>query len=792
MKQKIICILAITMFIITTLQVSGNNHDSSESTNFDIVKRNYKPFSANLLVRINATGENLNIPRHIEILGENPGKWVDIIIPQYMLHELANKNIDYSILIRDIDSYSKFFANQYHTLAEMDQMLNNILHNYPNITNLYSIGKTYEGRDIWCLEISDNPGVDEKEPGVFYMGLHHAREWPTLEICLYLAENLTSNYGIDPEITDLVNNQRLWIVPCVNPDGYYYCHDQIIPHDWRKNRHYFPEFGTWGVDLNRNYGGSSNGDAWGSWGTLGPSSVTHNPNYETYCGPSPMSENETQAIRNIFLNNDISATITWHTHGELVLWPWSYSKNEIAPDNEYMSYVGKQIASRITKMSGSETYTPKQGSYLYPTTGDTTEWAYGYGHYVQGRPTFAYTIEACSSFHPSENYLEQVCKENYDGAIYLLKEAKNISNVIPRVIPPEINDIYNDLDGNFTLSWAEKNPDANPNYFQIDELTNLSLITDDAESGSDLWILDGFTIVNSKYNSASNSFKSRERNKDVSSMTTVFPTPVKKGMTLSFWCWFDIEDNWDYAFVEISKDGRYYQLLDKFTGLSDGWTFNNYDLTDYDGESVFIRFRYSTDDNNAREGFYVDDISTIADFGSIVTLSKTSDNNYYDIINRAEGDYYYRVRGFNFAHGWGDFSTFKKIHVGYVENEAPNTPTIDGLTNGKAGESYKYTYLSHDPNEDNVYLCIEWGDGESSGWIGPYASSEKVEVNHTFIDKGMYTIRAKAKDIYGAESEWGTLEINMPKNKRFNTYSLILELLDELTHRFPLLKLILY
>jgi len=794
MKQKIICSLIFTILITTTLPVSGNDfyssEQSSESTNFDVVEKGYNPLLADVLVRINETDGNFVLLEDVEVLGGKPGEWVNVIMPRYRLHELSNIHADYSVLIWDVDSYSQSFAGQYHTLAEMEQMLQEIADSYPNITSLYSLGTTYEGRDIWCLEISDNPGVDEGEPGVFYMGLHHAREWPTLEICLYIAENLTSHYNIDSDITDVINNRRLWLVPCVNPDGYYFCHDHSLPHDWRKNRHFFPEFGTYGVDLNRNYGGSSNGDVWGSWGSLVSSFITHSPNYEVYCGPSPTSEYETQAILDVFLKNDICASISWHTFSELVMWPWGYSSSKVTPDDIYMSHVGEQIASRITKQSGYGTYDPTQSSSLYPTTGDTIDWAYGYGHYVLGRPTFAYTIEACSSFQPDSSHLDQICKENFDGALYFLQEAENISNVVPRVLPPIIDTLYSEPDENFTVSWTEQNLDAELDYYQLDELTNMSLVTDDVGSDSGLWVLDGFSITDTKYHSIGNSFKSRRTNSDVSSMTSVYPIPITRGVALSFWCWFDIETNCDYAFVEISKDGRYYHLLDKFTGSSESWIYKSYDLDEYVGESIFIRFRYSTDADIVRGGFYVDDISPVADFKSVVTLSDDIINEYYDIINRIEGDYYYRVKGHNSKHGWGDFSTLEKMHVGFVDNDAPNIPIINGLSNGKTGEVYDYTFLSYDPNEDDVYFYVEWGDGNFCEWIGPFNSGEEMNVNHTFLEKGTYTIRAKAKDIYGAESGWGTLEVNMPRNKQF-IYSFFIRLLDKLVHQFPLLQFIL-
>jgi hypothetical protein len=467
-ERKMTCILVLSMLITISLSVSGSDKVTLERpsnlANLNMVKENFNSLSTNVLARINTTDGYPLLPKGIEVLGGKPSRWIDVIIPQDRLYELSKRSIDYSVIIWDMDSYSQSFVDQYHTFDEMEQILQDIAEDYPDITSLYSIGKSYEGRDVWCLEVSDNPGVDEGEPGVFYMGLHHAREWPTLEICLYIADNLTSQYGTDPDITDVVDNRRLWLVPCVNPDGYHYCHD--LGNDWRKNRHYFPDFGI--------------RDAWGSWGSLGPGSASHVPSRDVYCGPFALSELETQTIRDVFLENDICASISWHTFSELVMWPWGYSTNAKTPDDEYMAYVGTQIASRITNQDGSGNYTPTQSSGLYPTTGDTTDWAYGYGHYIQGRPTFSYTIEACSSFHPSESYLDQICRENFDGALYLLQEAENIkNNVTPRVIPPEIDEMFPDSDGNYTVSWVEKNLDAKPDYFQLDELTDLSIVIDD-------------------------------------------------------------------------------------------------------------------------------------------------------------------------------------------------------------------------------------------------------------------------------------------------------------------------
>jgi hypothetical protein len=626
-------------------------------------------FFQEVLVRIDTTQADTFLPKGAEIIGYNPGHWVDIILPLSRLEELETRHIEYDILIKDVNSYSQQFRGIYHSLAEMETILNDIATNHPDITTLYSIGTTYENRDIWCLEITDNPGQHEEEPGVFLMGLHHAREWPSLEICLHIAQTLTESYGTDPDITTLIDNRRIWLVPCVNPDGYHWDHD--LGHDWRKNRHYFPEFGTYGVDLNRNYAGSCNGVASGSWGSVGIASVTHNPGYETYCGPGPISELETQAVANVFLENDICAAISWHTYGELVMWPWGYTYSN-APDNAYLTQVGQEIASRITQQDGTGTYTPSQSSGLYLTTGDTTDWAYGYAHYVQGRATFAFTIEACSSFHPLAGFLDQVCSENLDGALYLLQEAETIKNIVPlSVLPPEIDEMTSDPDGNYVVSWQEQNPDAEPDLFQLDELSDLSLITDDTEAGADLWDLDGFSRSTSRYHSGSHSYKSSTQNSVTNTMTSVYPIPVSEGTMLSFWTWYDIENNWDFAMVEVSTDGRCYHVLDTFTGTSLGWKYQEYNLSNYAGKSLFLRFRYTTDELTVKEGFYIDDISPVADFATVVTLSDIITETSYDITDKPDGIYYYQVKGHNTERGWGDFSTLENIIVGEGDTEPP-------------------------------------------------------------------------------------------------------------------------
>lgn len=94
----------------------------------------------------------------------------------------------------------------------------------------------------------------------------------------------------------------------------------------------------------------------------------------------------------------------------------------------------------------------------------------------------------------------------------------------------------------------------------------------------------------------------------------------------------------------------------------------------------------------------------------------------------------------------------------------PETPTITGPTSGKPGIEYTYCASTTDPNRDNVYYWFDWGDGTNSGWVGSYASGATGSAKHRWSAQGSYQIKVKAKDIYDAESDWGTLDVTMPKN----------------------------
>lgn len=126
----------------------------------------------------------------------------------------------------------------------------------------------------------------------------------------------------------------------------------------------------------------------------------------------------------------------------------------------------------------------------------------------------------------------------------------------------------------------------------------------------------------------------------------------------------------------------------------------------------------------------------------------------------------------------------------HPENNAPAIPDIDGPTNGAAGGEYEYTISTTDPNGEQVYYKIDWGDGTCSDWLGPYPSGDEVIVKHTWKSKATYKIRAKAKDVNGYQTAWSDiLPVTMPKNKLFNfNFNLLSWLFERFPNAFPILR----
>jgi carboxypeptidase T len=291
----------------------------------------------------------------------------------------------------DFPSYDR----GYHSLVEMVNEIHAVEAAHPEIVDVFSIGRSYQNRNIWTAKISDNVADDEHEPEVLFDALHHAREHLTVEQALYLFHELVDGYGNDDRITTLVDNREIWIVFALNPDGFEYDLGGQPYRAWRKNRQPTPGTSRIGTDLNRNYDYR--------WACCGGSSGS--PLSNTYRGWKPFSAPETRALRN-FVNSrvvngrqQIRAHITLHTNGKLVLWPYGYTHTNLPLDMTRADwYAFVRMGREMASLNG---YRAMQSSDLYITDGDQIDWMYG-RHRI-----FSFTFE----LYPPEQ--SSVWKDHY-------------------------------------------------------------------------------------------------------------------------------------------------------------------------------------------------------------------------------------------------------------------------------------------------------------------------------------------------------------------------------------------
>ena len=123
-----------------------------------------------------------------------------------------------------------------------------------------------------------------------------------------------------------------------------------------------------------------------------------------------------------------------------------------------------------------------------------------------------------------------------------------------------------------------------------------------------------------------------------------------------------------------------------------------------------------------------------------------------------------------------------------IGNDPPTKPNITGPKDGKAGTSYTYNLTSTDPDGDDIdEYVINWGDGPDEIVAGPFTSGLPATASHTWTSQGTYTIKAKAKDINGAESDWSEpFTVRMPRERMIT--GLFMRFLQQLSNTFPILQ----
>jgi carboxypeptidase T len=290
----------------------------------------------------------------------------------------------------------------YFTLNEMLAQLDSMHARYPHLINaktpISNTLLTQGNRSLYWVRISDNPDVDEtNEPEILMTALHHAREPMSLSQLIFYMWYLLENYESNPEVRQVVNSTELYLIPCLNPDGYAY-NQQIRPNGgglWRKNRR-SNGGGQFGVDLNRNYG-----KFWG-YNNTGSSP---SPNSETYRGPSAFSEPETRLVKQFCEAHKFQVALNNHSYSNVLIYPYGHLQRSEAPDSIALRGFAETLCQENHFYYGTVFETIN-----YTSNGGSDPWMYGD---TTGKPKiFAFTPEMGEpnlGFWPPADYITSFC-----------------------------------------------------------------------------------------------------------------------------------------------------------------------------------------------------------------------------------------------------------------------------------------------------------------------------------------------------------------------------------------------
>lgn len=337
-----------------------------------------------------------------------PGR-LDLVVPPEAMPALEELGVPYEVLAADVqtivnadyalneaarsDRGASFFA-AYRTLAEINTYLDTLdtLAGQPAdlVTKFDAAGPTgtIQGRRIYGIRItSPNNPLGAPKPQFLITATQHAREWAAASSAMYVADQLVRGYGSDSTITTLLDNLEFIIIPVCNPDGYVYTFpvaqggsNQRL---WRKNRRQ-NSGGTFGVDLNRNWG-----TGWGL--NSGSSSSSFS---DTYRGTAAFSEPETTSLRD-FIDTlpRLKGHIDFHTYSQLVLSPWGWT-TATPPRSGELSGLTAAMVAAIEAPYGTDWIGGPASTTLYIASGVAPDWTFE----QRGSLSWTYEMRDTGSF----------------------------------------------------------------------------------------------------------------------------------------------------------------------------------------------------------------------------------------------------------------------------------------------------------------------------------------------------------------------------------------------------------
>jgi len=175
-----------------------------------------------------------------------------------------------------------------------------------------------------------------------------------------------------------------------------------------------------------------------------------------------------------------------------------------------------------------------------------------------------------------------------------------------------------------------------------------------------------------------------------------------------------------------------------------------YPALDSSGVTIFIDLHWTSGD----PGFTYDVYFGTENPPPLVVVNQ-SETTYEPSRLMLNTTYYWQIVSYNSLHEFTQGSIWSFTTSG---DQPPFQPSVlQGATAAGRGISLNFATVAPDPEGDQVYYQWDWGDGNTSSWLGPYAFGEHAETDHQWQENGSYDIKVRAKDIYEKESDWSSV-----------------------------------
>jgi len=307
------------------------------------------------------------------------GAPLDVMVPPKFINGFINglkiRGIPHSIKIEDVQGIineqtaatrsdaplpRRFDHTSYHDINGIYSIMDAVESDYGELVSTHQAGTTYEGRPIRFAKITSSSGSN-KEVVWIDCGIH-AREWIAPATCQYIMDQLTSGYGSNSEVTELMDMYEFHIMPSVNPDGYAYTwqSDRL----WRKNR--VPYGFCYGCDPNRNFDSDFGGPG-----------TSDSACSDIYHGPYAFSSAEASAVRDSVMAeaSRMKVFITVHSYSQLWMTPYGYTYNTPANYNDQYRVAGAGV-SALSAVHGTHFQYGNIADTIYLAAGGSSDWAY--------------------------------------------------------------------------------------------------------------------------------------------------------------------------------------------------------------------------------------------------------------------------------------------------------------------------------------------------------------------------------------------------------------------------------